>query len=145
MDTTPEETDKDDEDGVSHLDTHNSSESRQCCVCIQCVHHMHSGDIHPELFLISQHSVFIRRKIKRSTNTVIYGFKETLNHTDLVERSQEPRLLAGEAVAFLDGGDGALHVARHQQLRQLQQTVTQHEELQRGRRPRGQAKLRACC
>lgn len=54
----------------------------------------------------------------------------TLTHTDLVEGSQEARLLAGEAVSSLDGGDGALHVARHQQLRQLQQTVAKHEELQ---------------
>lgn len=54
--------------------------------------------------------------------------------SDLVERSQESRLLAGEAVASLDGGDGALHVARHQQLRQLQETVAEHEELQRRRR-----------
>lgn len=55
---------------------------------------------------------------------------------DLVKSSQYPRLLAGEAVTPLDGGDGALHVARHQKLRQLQQTVTQHEELQRGRSER---------
>lgn len=52
---------------------------------------------------------------------------------DLIERSQNPRLLTGEAVASLDGRDGALHVAGHQKLRQLQKTVTQHEELQRRR------------
>lgn len=52
---------------------------------------------------------------------------------DLIERSQNPRLLTGEAVTSLDGGDGALHIAGHQKLRQLQQTVTQHEELQRRR------------
>lgn len=54
--------------------------------------------------------------------------------TDFVERSQEAGLPAGEAVASLDGGDGALHVARHQKLRQLQQTVTEHEELQKRRK-----------
>lgn len=46
---------------------------------------------------------------------------------DLVEGGQQPGLLAGEAVASLDGGDGALHVAGHQQLRELQQTVAEHE------------------
>ena len=51
------------------------------------------------------------------------------SRSDLVERRQESGLLAGEAVASLDGGDGALHVARHQQLRQLQQTVAKHKEL----------------
>lgn len=40
--------------------------------------------------------------------------------------------MARESVASLNGDDGALHVARHQQLRQLQHTVAKHEELQRG-------------
>lgn len=62
------------------------------------------------------------------------------SHPDLIKSSQEPRLLAGEAVALLDGGDGALHVARHQQLRQLQQTVAEHEELQRRRRSESRGK-----
>lgn len=52
---------------------------------------------------------------------------------DLIKSSQHPRLLAGEAVTSLDGGDGALHVAGHQKLGQLQQTVAEHEELQRRR------------
>lgn len=52
--------------------------------------------------------------------------------TDLVEGGQEAGFLAGQAVALLDGGDGALHVAWHQQLRQLQQTVAKHKELQPG-------------
>lgn len=50
---------------------------------------------------------------------------------NLIKSCQHPRLLTGEAVASLDGGDGALHAAGHQKLCQLQQTVTQHEELQR--------------
>lgn len=56
---------------------------------------------------------------------------------DLIKSSQNPRLLTGEAVTSLDGGDGALHVAGHQKLGQLQQTVTQHEELQSRRPGRG--------
>lgn len=52
---------------------------------------------------------------------------------DLIKSSQHAGLLTGEAVASLDGGDGALHIARHQKLWQLQQTVTQHKELQRRR------------
>lgn len=51
--------------------------------------------------------------------------------SDLVEGGEEADLLAGEAVTSLDGGDGAFHVSRHQQLRQLQQTVAEYEELQR--------------
>lgn len=57
---------------------------------------------------------------------------------NLVESSQESGLLAGEAVPPLDGGDGALHVARHQELRQLQQTVAKHKELQRREEEEGQ-------
>lgn len=109
VDATPEETDKDDEDGVSHLDTHKRSESRRCCV-------------------LAQRGQCLLIQYKHTTTCI-----QDISVTDLIERSQESRLLAGEAVASLDGGDGALHVARHQQLRQLQQTVTQHEELQGGR------------
>lgn len=53
---------------------------------------------------------------------------------NFIKSSQHPRLLTGETVTSLDGGDGALHVAGHQKLCQLQQTVTEHEELQRRRR-----------
>lgn len=49
--------------------------------------------------------------------------------SDLVESSQETRLLAGETVTSLDGRDGTLHVTRHQELSQLEKTVTEHKEL----------------
>lgn len=50
----------------------------------------------------------------------------------LVEGGQQPRGLAGEAEALLHGGDGALEVAGHHELRQLQQAVAQHEGLGAG-------------
>lgn len=92
MDSTPEETHKDDEDGVPNLQV-----ERRACLT--------------ETFTAPPKG---RQEIQ----------------TDLVEGGEDPRLLAGEAVALLNGGDGALHVARHQQLRQLQKTVAKHEELQ---------------
>lgn len=42
--------------------------------------------------------------------------------------------MAGKAVSSLDGGDGAFHVARHQKLCELQQTVAEYKKLQRRRR-----------
>lgn len=100
VDSTPEETDKDDEDRVSHLDTKRQRDGEGVA------------------------RVFITGVSERRC-------------AHLIESSQHPRLLTGEAVAPLDGGDGALHVAGHQELRELQQTVTQHEELQRRRSGRG--------
>lgn len=93
VDSTPEETHKDDEDSVSHLDAKQQREGQDPAP--------------PALAKLPSFAA------------------------NLIESGQHPRLLAGEAVASLDGGDGALHVAGHQQLCQLQQTVTQHEELQK--------------
>lgn len=50
----------------------------------------------------------------------------------LVEGSQQPRGLAGEAKALLHRGDGALEVAGDHELCQLQQAVAQDEELWEG-------------
>lgn len=52
----------------------------------------------------------------------------------LIEGSQQPRGLAGEAKAFLHRRDGALEVAGDHELCQLQQTVAQDEELPEGGR-----------
>lgn len=50
----------------------------------------------------------------------------------LVEGGQQPRGLTGEAEAFLHCGDGTLEVAGDHELRQLQQTVAQDEDLSEG-------------
>lgn len=47
----------------------------------------------------------------------------------LMERGNGSRGIAAEAKAALDGGDGALEVGAVEQLRELQQAVTQDEQL----------------
>jgi len=50
--------------------------------------------------------------------------------THLVEGHQDAHLLAGEPVASLDGGDGALETSREHELCQLQETVTDDKDLE---------------
>lgn len=52
----------------------------------------------------------------------------------LVEGSQQPRGLTGEAEALLHRGDGALEVAGDHELCELQEAVAQDEELPGGPR-----------
>lgn len=47
----------------------------------------------------------------------------------LVERGNHSRGVAAEAIAFLDGGDGALEVGAVHQLGELQEAVAQDEQL----------------
>lgn len=47
----------------------------------------------------------------------------------LIESSQKSWFLTGKSISFLDGGYGALQIARHHELSQLEHSMTQYKKL----------------
>lgn len=68
-------------------------------------------------------------EIKLSWSQSVWGY--VIVGSYLVERGNSSRGVAAEAIASLDSGDDALEVGAVQQLRELQQSVAQDEQLRR--------------